>query len=94
MYRLKLYITGRTPGTEGLVAELQEAFRKNCGGLYELEVLDLFENIETAHQDKILVTPTLIKSLPPPARRIVGDLSDIERVLAGLEIETVETPES
>ena len=60
---------------------------RNCEGKYTLEVLDVFEHPETAYEDMILATPTLIKILPEPVRRIVGDLSNRERVLAGLEIE-------
>ncbi len=87
MYRLKLYITGKTPGSEKLLSEMTKMLDLNCEGKYTLEVLDVFEHPETAYEDMILATPTLIKILPEPVRRIVGDLSNRERVLAGLKIE-------
>lgn len=87
MYKLKLYITGRTPRSEKIIKNLKEMFDRNCGNQYTLEVLDVFEHPQAAYEDTILATPTLMKTLPEPVRKIVGDLSDHERVLAGLQIE-------
>ncbi len=87
MYKLKLYITGQTPGSEKLLSEIKAMFDRNCGGKYSLEVYDIFEHPENAYDDMILATPTLIKILPEPVRKIVGDLSNRERVLAGLELD-------
>ena len=58
----------------------------DLSGRYELEIIDVLEHPEKAEQDKILATPTLIKQLPPPLRRVIGDLSDSEKVLLGLEL--------
>ena len=86
MFRVKLYVTGRTPTADRLIASVRKMFEKNCGGKYELEVIDVFEQPDLAYDDLVLATPTLIKALPPPVRRIVGDLSDKKRVLAPLEL--------
>ncbi len=86
MYKLKLYITGHTPRSRRLVAELEALFEKNCGGKYSLEVVDIFDQPEAAYEDRVIATPTLIKTLPPPARKIVGCLIDAERMLEALEI--------
>ena len=87
MYKLKLYITGRTPGSQKTIKNIQTMFETNCGGRYSLDVIDVFENPEEAYEAMILATPTLIKTLPAPVRKLVGDLSNRERVLAGLDIE-------
>lgn len=84
-YILKLYITGRTPRTERAIAVLRQICEHDLGD-YELEVIDVLENPQVAEDEKILATPTLIKELPEPLRRIIGDLSDRERVLLGLEL--------
>jgi len=89
MYKLKLYITGRTPGSEKMIKNIQSMFETNCGGRYSLDVIDVFENPEEAYEAMILATPTLVKTLPSPVRRLVGDLSNQERVLAGLDIEEI-----
>jgi circadian clock protein KaiB len=86
MYKLKLYITGRTPRSKCLIKEIEKMFERDCGGQYTLNVFDVFEHPESAYEDAIIATPTLIKTLPSPIRRIVGDLTNEERVLAGLEI--------
>ncbi len=88
MYKLKLYITGHTPGSKILVSELKALLERNCGGEYRLEVLDVFEHTLAAYKDAVMATPTLIKTLPPPVQRIVGNLKDRERVLAALQIRT------
>jgi circadian clock protein KaiB len=85
-YMLRLYITGRTEKSERAVASLRDI----CGGKfqdqYELQIIDVLENPQLAEDDKIMATPTLIKQLPPPLRRIIGDLSDTEKVLLGLDV--------
>ncbi|MFH2098001.1 MAG: circadian clock KaiB family protein, partial [Pseudomonadota bacterium] len=83
---LKLYVTGMTPTARNLVDRLRAILEEAIEDHYDLEVLDVLEHPESAYDDMILATPTLIRSLPPPVRKLVGDLSDQERVLAGLEI--------
>ncbi|MBI1926091.1 circadian clock protein KaiB [Candidatus Poribacteria bacterium] len=85
-YLLKLYITGHTPQSERAIANLQQICEEQLQGQYELVIIDLLEQPHIAEEAKILVTPTLIKELPPPIRRVIGDLSDIERVLLGLDL--------
>lgn len=84
---LKLYIAGRTPRTERAIASIEELCQSgDLEGEYELVVVDVLERPQLAENEKILATPTLVKELPPPLRRVVGDLSDRERVLVGLDI--------
>ena len=85
-YQLKLYVTGRTPRSERAIASIQQICEVELHGQYELAVIDVLENPQLAEDEKILATPTLIKELPPPLRRLIGDLSDGEKVLLGLDI--------
>ena len=85
-YLLKLYITGHTPQSERAIANLQQICEEQLQGEYELVIIDLLEQPHLAEEAKILVTPTLIKELPPPIRRVIGELSDTERVLLGLAL--------
>jgi circadian clock protein KaiB len=86
-YILKLYITGNTPSARAAIANLRRICDEELHGRYELEVVDVLEHPERAEADRILATPTLIKRLPPPLRRIIGDLSDTQKVLVGLEVQ-------
>lgn len=86
-YRLKLYITGQTPRSKKALANLRRICEQNLSDQYELEVIDVLENPEAGEADRVVATPTLIKELPLPVRRIIGDLSDKEQVLQSLEIE-------
>lgn len=86
VHLLKLYIAGRTPRTEHAVSSLREICERELKGAYELAVIDVLERPQLAENEKIFATPTLVKELPPPLRRVVGDLSDRERVLIGLDI--------
>ncbi len=85
-YLLKLYITGRTPRSEMAVANLTRICEDQLAGQYEIEIIDILEHPQLAEDEKIIATPTLIKSLPPPIRRIIGDLSNSEKVLLGLDL--------
>ena len=87
-YILKLYITGRTPRSERAISNLKSICKDELDGQYELRVIDVLESPQLAEEDRILATPTLIKSLPPPIRRIIGDLSDKDKVLLGLDLNT------
>jgi circadian clock protein KaiB len=86
-YLLKLYVTGTSPRTERAIGNLRHICETELGGDYALEIIDVLENPEAAEQDRILATPTLIKTLPLPLRRVIGDLSDTEKVLLGLEVQ-------
>jgi len=84
---LKLYVTGATPRAETAIANLRRICEQELGGQYQLEIIDVLEHPQAAEDDKILATPTLIKQLPPPLRKVIGDLSDKEKVLLGLELQ-------
>lgn len=83
---LKLYIAGRTARTEQAIASLRDICEKDLSSSYDLAVIDVLERPQLAENEKILATPTLVKELPPPLRRVVGDLSNRERVLVGLDL--------
>jgi circadian clock protein KaiB len=79
-------VAGKTVRSEQAIANLRRICREELDGRYELEIIDVVESPEKAEEDRILATPTLIKQLPPPLRRVIGDLSDKEKVLLGLEV--------
>ena len=83
---LKLFVTGKTPRAELAINNLQRICEEDLGGEYQLEIIDVLEQPERAESERILATPTLIKQLPPPLRRVIGDLTDRERVLFGLAL--------
>ena len=85
-YLLRLFVTGKTPRASAAVANLRRICDEDLDGRYELEVIDVLEQPDAAEAARVLATPTLIKMLPPPLRRIIGDLSDREKVLLGLEL--------
>ena len=87
-YVLKLYVTGTSPRAELAIANLRRICDEDLNGQYALEIIDVLEQPEVAETDRILATPTLIKQLPPPLRRVIGDLSDKDKVLLGLEVRT------
>jgi len=85
-YIIKLYITGLTPRSQAAIDNLRHLCERELGGLYELAVIDVLDHPQLAEDEKILATPTVVKELPAPIRRIIGDLSDSERVLLGLDL--------
>lgn len=85
-YILKLYVAGNTPNSMRALKTLRNILDEEFRGVYALKVIDVLKNPQLAEEDKILATPTLAKILPPPVRRIIGDLSDRERVLIGLDL--------
>lgn len=85
-YILKLYIAGNTPNSARALKTLRNILATEFQGVYSLRVIDILKNPQLAEEDKILATPTLAKILPPPVRKIIGDLSDRERVLVGLDL--------
>ncbi|MCQ8782961.1 circadian clock protein KaiB [Mangrovibrevibacter kandeliae] len=86
IYRLRLFITGRTSHSLRALENLRQICESELKGRYEVEVIDVLENPDLADEEKILATPTLVRKLPEPVRKIVGDLSDREKVLMGLDI--------
>ena len=85
-YLLKLYVTGHTPRAEVAIDNLRRICEDDLGGRYDVEIIDVLTHPQLAEDEKVLATPTLIKSLPPPLRRVIGDLSDKEKVLLGLDV--------
>ena len=85
-YTLKLYVTGKTPRAEKAISNLRRICEEELRGQYELQIIDVLEHPQLAEDEKILATPTLIKRLPPPLRRVIGDLSDKDKVLLGLDV--------
>jgi circadian clock protein KaiB len=87
-YVLKLYVTGRTANSVKAIGNLKNILKDGLDDICKLEVIDVLKNPQLAEEDKILATPTLLKILPPPVRKIVGDLSDKKKVLSGLNLTT------
>ena len=85
-FALRLYITGTTPQSVRAVANVKKICEEHIKGHYELEVIELYQQPQLAQSEQIIATPTLIKKLPLPLRRIIGDLSNTERVLTGLNL--------
>ena len=86
-YVLRLFVTGMTPRSMEAIARLKAICEKYLEGRYELEIIDIYQQPSVAKNEQIIATPTLIKKLPSPLRRLVGDLSDTRRVLLGLNIQ-------
>ncbi|MCK6555840.1 circadian clock KaiB family protein [Candidatus Binatia bacterium] len=84
---LKLYVTGQSPRSEQAIADLKRLCERELTGRYELSIVDVLAQPQVAEAENVLATPTLVKELPPPNRRVVGDLSDLARVLAALGLE-------
>ncbi len=89
IWKLRLYVAGQTPKSLAAFANLKKICEENLAGKYRIEIVDLAAHPELARQDQILAIPTLVRQLPPPVKKIIGDLSNQERVLVGLDIERV-----
>ncbi len=89
-YVLRLYVVGATPGSQRAISNLREICEAELAGRYELEVIDIYQQPVLEADQQIVAVPTLVKELPPPVRRLVGDLSDRDRVLLGLDLRPVE----
>jgi circadian clock protein KaiB len=85
-FLLKLYVTGQTARSQRAIANLRRICEQELHGEYEMLVIDVLERPQLAEDEKILATPTVVKELPAPIRRVIGDLSDSERVLLGLDL--------
>jgi circadian clock protein KaiB len=86
IYVLRLYVANHTPKSVAALANLKVICEEHLAGRYQLEVIDLLENPQLARSDQILAIPTLVLELPLPVRKIIGDLSNTERVLVGLDL--------
>jgi circadian clock protein KaiB len=90
-YRLQLFVSGSTPRSSRAIRNIRALCEENLLGRYDLEVIDIYQHPERVKAEQIVVTPTLLKKLPLPFRKIIGDLSGSERVLAGLDIITLDS---
>lgn len=89
-YVLRLYVTGSTPRSARAVRNMRRICDEHLAGRFELEVIDIYERPEAAREVQVVAAPTLVRLLPEPLRRIIGDLSDQEKVLRGLEVRPVD----
>jgi circadian clock protein KaiB len=83
---LRLYVAGQTPRSLAALSNLKKICNDHLGDRYELHVIDLIKTPQLAQGDQILAIPTLVRNLPVPIRKIIGDLSDVDRVLVGLDL--------
>jgi len=86
IWELRLYVAGQTPKSLTAFANLKKICEEHLAGKYRIEVIDLLENTQLARGDQIFAIPTLVRKLPVPVRKIIGDLSNTERVLIGLDL--------
>lgn len=85
-YILRLYITGMTPNSKRAVENVKRICEEHLAGRYELEVIDIYQQPSLAAGEQIIAAPTLIKSLPSPLKKLIGDMSNTEKVLLGLDL--------
>ena len=89
LWELRLYVAGNTPNSLAAFANLKKLCEEHLAGKYRIEVIDLLENPTLARGDQILAVPTLVRKLPEPVKKIIGDLSNTERVLVGLDLRPI-----
>lgn len=90
-YDLRLYVAGQTPRSLQALSNLKRICDQHLAGRYRIEIIDLLKKPALAAGDQILAIPTLVRTIPAPARKIIGDLSNTERVLVGLDVRPVES---
>ncbi len=93
-WELRLYVAGQTPKSLTAFANLKKICEEHLAGQYHIEVIDLLQKPQLAGDDQILAIPTVVRKLPAPLRRIIGDLSNTERVLIGLDLRPRPAPET
>ncbi len=91
-WELRLYVAGQTPRSLTALENLRKLCEEHLAGKYRIEVVDLLVNPQLSRDDQILAVPTLVRKLPPPLRKIIGDLSNSERVLVGLQLRPGKSP--
>ncbi len=85
-YVLRLYVTGMTPRSTEAFASIKDICEQHLKGHYDLEVIDIYQHPKLAKDEQIIAVPTLVKKLPAPLRKLIGNLSDVDRVLLGLDL--------
>jgi circadian clock protein KaiB len=93
-YLLRLYVAGQTPKSVAAFANLKKICEEHLAGRYQIEVVDLLLNPALARGDQILALPAVVRQLPPPVKKIIGDFSNAERVLVGLDLRTLQRTRS
>lgn len=93
-YLLRLYVAGQTPKSVSAFANLKRICEEHLAGRYQIEVIDLLVNPALARGDQILAVPAVVRQLPPPVKKIIGDFSNAERVLVGLDLRPVKRTRS
>ena len=88
-WNLRLYVAGKTPKSVTALANLKKLCEENLAGRYQIEVVDLVERPELAKADQIVAIPTLVRRLPSPLKRMIGDLSNKEKVIFGLDLDPI-----
>lgn len=88
IWNLRLYVAGQTPRSLTAFSNLKKICEQHLPGRYEIEVVDLMKNPQLAHSDQIVALPTLVRKLPEPIKRVIGDLSNIEKVMVGIDMES------
>ena len=91
-FNLRLYVAGQTPKSLTAIANLKKICEENLAGRYKIEVIDLVVTPQLAAGDQIVAIPTLVRRLPPPLKRMIGDLSNTEKVIVGLDLRPVGKP--
>jgi len=91
LWELRLYVAGQTPKSVAAFANLKRICEQHLAGQYRIEVVDLLEHPQLGKRDQIIAVPTLIRKLPEPVRKIIGDLANVQRVLIGLEIHSLDS---
>lgn len=89
-YVLKLYVTGMTPRSQRAIANIQKICQEHLAGRYELQIIDVYQQPTLAKGEQIIAAPTLVKKLPEPLRRFIGDMSNTDRILLGLDLRAKE----
>jgi circadian clock protein KaiB len=89
-FKLKLYVTGLTPGSQQAIERVRIACEHRMQGRYALEVIDIYQKPALAKDEQIIATPTLIRVLPPPLRRYIGNLANVDKILFGIDLRTAD----
>lgn len=92
-YRLRLYVAGQSPKSIAAIANLKRICETHLPGRYEIEVVDLIKDPGRAKADQVVAIPTLVRRLPEPLKRVIGDLSKADRVLVGLDVQPLQSSE-
>jgi circadian clock protein KaiB len=87
-YILRLYVAGATPKSTQSIMNIKRICEEHLKGRYELEVIDIYQQPVLAKGEQIIAAPTLVKELPPPLRRFIGSMADVDRILVGLDLKT------